>query len=520
MPKRKQTASFARMKAAMKAALRGDRWSQANGRMIIPHNVEERRAIGRALMETPQTKIYGSALGKKYRYTGTGDYAMARYSGMGDYDGAGLESIVDNSLVGQGVGSAGIPSFGPEQSEYRITKTEFLRKIYAPTVAGSFQNLTLPLQPGLEQTFPWLALVSPQFNEYEFLQLMFYWRPMVSDFNSGTGQVGEVVMVTQYNPDEAVFTDASRAKNYMGAMSTKSSIPMNHGVECNPSKNSGAPGKYVRVGPLSQGQDLKQYDLGTLNVIVTGTPPAYSDQVLGELWVAYTVILRKPKLPDSSGEDILRDYFQNAPPVPPATQLTPIAMGPSYYGQQNRLNGPLEWQYAYLDPPGNVTTGLCAVYDIPAWYSGELDITVTLIGCNTECAVLRGFQQLTGNVQACADLGDSTSNPAQLPIDLMGIYPSPRTAGWSRAGTQGVAAPGAGNNIIKKVRIKVSEAANGLPNRVGIWVLGFPTASPPPVTGWSVDVTEYNSSFNSPTTGHILLTDVEGAPVQNNWVFP
>jgi hypothetical protein len=514
--------------------------------MTIPHDPTERVALGQYLMATGQSggRIYGSEMGKKYRYRGSGDYSQlwqathglrhaagdflraghlgpwgtaagnaARYFGIGDYDTSMGGGAVENTLVGEGLGSAGIPTFGPEQAEYRITKTEFLRQLYAPAVAGAFQNLVLPLQPGLESTFPWLALVAPQFEEYEFLQLMFYWRPMVSDFNSGTGQVGEVVMATQYNPGEAPFADISRAKNYMGAMSTKSSIPMRHGVECDPLKNSGAAGKYVRVGPLQgPNQDIKQYDLGTLNVMVSGTPPAYSNQVLGELWVAYTVVLRKPKLPDSGGDDILRDYFQSEVPTVDPGQPAPLTfdgMGGTLFGQQNRFNGSILWGIT-SGPP--TASDLFLNYTVPPWFAGDLQITVTLIGVSGTAVSIYDQPALQGNITNIPDMGNANG--------ASGIHGPPAPIAYSTSDAGHPQSVGIGENIIKICRVNVGESVGGAVNTVGLRVARFLTAGTiPACCGWSVDVTEYNSSFNSATTNQILLVDVEGQPVQNPWTL-
>lgn len=545
MPRRKKSVAN-----QVQTALRRQEWRAKYGKMTIPHDPAERSALGQYLVATAASggKIYGSEMGKKYRYRGSGDYSRiwqashglrhaagdflraghlgpwgtaagnaARYLGIGDYETAMGGGAIDNALVGAGVGSAGIPTFGPEQAEYKITKTEFLRNIYAPTVPGAFQNLVLPLQPGLESTFPWLALVASQFEEYEFVQLMFYWRPMVSDFNSGTGQVGEIVMATQYNPGEAPFQDVSRAKNYMGAMSTKSSIPMNHGVECDPLRNSGAAGKYVRVGPLQgPNQDIKQYDLGTLNVMVSGTPPAYSDQVLGELWVAYTVVLRKPKLPDTGGDDILRDYFQSDAPTIPGGPgaLSPSDYGGVLYGQQNRLGGSVRWVTGVVPPPYSTLSYAYAEYTVPPWFTGDLELTFTLIYTSgVAMQTLSGGNTVTGNITFIPDLGDGT---VSVPTGIQ--PPAPVPSGHCAAGHSN---PGDGpQNYIKIVHARVKESTGGAPNVIGIQVAAWNTATPPTFAGWSINVQEYNSSFNSPATNQVLLVDIDQNPVANPWSAP
>lgn len=441
---------------------------------------------------------------------------LSRYLGTGDY-------TVDNALVGAGMSSAGIPTFGPEMQTYKVQKTEFLRNVYAPPLVGGqggqFVNITLPLNPGLQQTFPWLALVAPQFEEYEFEQLMFYWRPMVSDFNSGTGQVGEIVMATQYNPSEPPFTDISRAKNYMGAMSSKTSVPMNQGVECDPSKNSGASGKYIRTGPIvGTNQDLKQYDLGNLNLMISGTPPQYASQILGELWVAYTVHLRKPKLPDSSGAEILRDYFQSdGVTATNAGQayggLLDLIAAPILSAAQNRLGGKVGIGLG-MNIPGTNKTAVYLDYTIPSWYTGGLRIVARALAVDNSdtqpMLPVLATPALTGQVTLNRDLTAVTPNPGAL---WLGQYPAPLTSGVTVDFANSAIAGGDLSNVSVTVHVTVAENTSGSDNKVRIFIYGTQNGNDCQVGGWTLDVSEYNTAFNSPVTGNILLEDADANPV-------
>lgn len=416
-------------------------------------------------------------------------YINTEFSGRGDYS-------VKNAIVGDGISSAGIPVFAPHQAEYTVTKTEFLQAIYAPSQAGVFTNTIMKLQPGLQETFPWLGLIAPNFEEYEMKQLMFYWRPMVTDFNSGTGQCGEIIMVTQYNPSDAPFTDTLRAKSYDGAMSCKTSVPMMHGVECEPSRNSGASGKYIRTGPLEQGEDLKQYDQGNLNVIVNDTPPGYNNQLLGEIWCAYTVCLRKPKLPQSTGDIILRDYFESV------NQLT--AQQPAFWTQQTILTGQQNRIGCKVFP---LSTDAAAPLkegfrvELPNWYTGDLRVTLMCQflsfppGLSTVDFPIVGYPGVNSNVTQISDLLSGTAG------DVYGQSDAPaQISGAVNAVTQG--------NL--QFSIRVGTPIGGAKNYVYLAV--NPNFS---MVGWSIDITEYNSGFNNPGTGHPILLDYQGQIVAN-----
>ena len=447
-------------------------------------------------------------------------------AGMGDYSVPGL-GTVDNAIVGAGYSSAGIPQFAPHHSSGTFSKVEFLQSIYAPQTTGAFQNTVLPLNPGLQQTFPWLALVAPQFEEYEFLQLMFYWRPMVSDFNSGTGQTGEVIMVTQYNPSDPPFIDTLRAKSYDMAMSCKASLSMNHGVECDPTKNSGAAGKYIRVGPLTGDTDIKQYDLGNLNVIVTGTPAEYNGQLLGELWVAYTVQLRKPKLPVSTGDTILRDYFCNADIVTTisddANKFTSWPSRAIGYAEQNRISMPGEG--IVITGAGGPTAQLTVAYSPPLWYTGDLNIVLTLhlrlvdlylpnpIGkrLTTPVSVV-----VTGNCVGIPDIDESTvltADPGGQATARTGITPYKQTNYYiGSTGTDGISQCGT-NTLTTQAHVRFEQDVSGIARTV-TFTYSSPEVGAFNLIGWSLDASEYNSGFNS-KTNTVSLVLADGSAVVN-----
>ena len=462
---------------------------------------------------------------------GTG-HAGNLSAGMGDYTVPGL-GTVDNAIVGAGFSSAGIPQFAPHESSGVFSKVEFLQSIYAPQVAGAFQNTVLPLQPGLQQTFPWLALVAPQFEEYEFLQLMFYWRPMVSDFNSGTGQTGEIVMVTQYNPNDPPFTDTLRAKSYDMAMSCKASLSMNHGVECDPTKNSGAAGKYIRTGPLvneGMGTDIKQYDLGNLNVIVTGTPSAYSGQLLGELWVAYTVCLRKPKLPNSTGDVILRDYFScqeiEQTPIaglPGQFSGLPLIEWPSKpiaYGAQNRINDIGSGLTLTSEPTSN---DLIFNYTVPTWYTGQLEIKITVVAPSLNVNVVLPAQSVLSPFYALV-LNNCALIPDMGTLKLI----TPPSASFPNAAFQNTG--GLYSDIVSHslnmttytcvFHVDFKQPTSGIGQiEIVFDSTGFAknAAGQQEIAGWTFDASEYNTSFVSPDGNGVAIVTASGQGLPTPW---
>jgi len=272
--------------------------------------------------------------------------------GIGDY--------ATNAIVNDGAGAAeAVPSFSPNSgSSVLISHKEYISDIYGTAAGVGFQNSAYPLNPGIESTFPWLAQIAQNYDEYSIKQLIFTFRSSIAPIGaSASGQVGTIIMATQYNAGEQPFTDKETMMQYDGAMSAKVIDGLLSGVECDPAQMSGSVGKFTRAGPPPASQDIKTYDLGTFNIAVTNIPLSYENQSLGELWVSYTVELRKPKFFAARGFGIARDFFYNPTSatsawcsgatftIVPATSTTPTitkislsAPPPSLLlGQQNNI---------------------------------------------------------------------------------------------------------------------------------------------------------------------------------------
>lgn len=192
-------------------------------------------------------------------------------------------------------GSDVVPSFGSSTDGIILRNREYVRDLYCPALNNAFQIVdSVPLNPGLLNSFPWLSQVAANYEEYEFLQLAVTFKSTINPSIATNGQVGQVCIATNYNPDQDAFGSKEEMISYSGGMSSKTSNSMIHGVECDPAKNSGTAGKYVRPGFVEGTK--KDYDLGNTFVAVLNAPDDYLGQCLGEIWISYTVQLRKPRI--------------------------------------------------------------------------------------------------------------------------------------------------------------------------------------------------------------------------------
>jgi hypothetical protein len=232
------------------------------------------------------------------------DLCLAGIStGRGDY------SV--NNTIKTGDATDIIPRFSLDSNSIQISNVEYVKDIYAPASnAVPFTVQTIPLNPGLPAAFPWLSQLAANYQEYELVQCIYTYKTTVQSYAISTGQVGQIMMATQYNPTAEPFADKETMMMYDGAASCKTTSSMLHGVECDPMKLSATTGrKFIRIGSLASNVDQKEYDQGTLNIAVLNPPPNFLGQVMGELWVSYTVVLRKPRLSSLNGNNIPSDIF-------------------------------------------------------------------------------------------------------------------------------------------------------------------------------------------------------------------
>lgn len=243
---------------------------------------------------------------------------LSAFGGSGLYvGGRGSYAVAGNALI-EGMGSA-IPKFGSEVSDetggMSIVHEEFVMDIYGNEwINGkpktTFQSVDFSLNPGLARTFPFLSQMANNFEEYEFMQLLFTFKSKVSENLSSTdGQVGSILMYTEYNAGDKPKTSKQQIMQSYGNSNARIIDTIMHGVECDPKKINGDGQKFIRNAPISGTTDLVQYDHGLFQCVVCNTPEALSNQVIGELYVSYNVRLRKPRTYTLYGLALDRDEF-------------------------------------------------------------------------------------------------------------------------------------------------------------------------------------------------------------------
>lgn len=421
-----------------------------------------------------------------------------RAMGMGDY-------AVSNDIVDGGAGQ-GIPTFSEGPTSVCISHKEYISDVFGPEGGGQFQNTYYSLNPGIERTFPWLSQIAVNYEEYTLKQCIFTFRSTVTDFVATNGQVGSIIMATQYNPSDTPFQNKQDAMEYDAAMSGKCSANMIHGVECDPAQLSGSPGKYVRSGPVRADDDLKQYDWGNLNVAISNIPKEFANQALGELWVSYTIELRKPKFFVTRGLSILRDCFVGTGSTG-GVYLDQTEYG---YAQQCRINGELTQVAPYVPSSNSILTfGYSSanldhslVYTFPATFNGAVKVRLHTTRGSGAAGTQFGHIgcQVYGNpgsitpINDCWNGGtdtwtaqlvctDSGYAQAEASLEFHITVRSPTSAGATTSGSL--------DNVLV---FYVLDAAQG-----------GSASSNTPVDGWQLDIEVYNTGFNYPSSGNLII---------------
>lgn len=309
----------------------------------MPHKAKRNAARRRAAPVKPKT-----AAPRKRRVmpvSGRGGYTSALttlgggigslFGGAGAAIGAGLGHLA-GTIIGRGAYTVkrntlamgdGPPVFG--DGAIVITHREYVGDIKSSV---NFTNRIWNINPGNPDLFPWLSTIAGQFQNYQFLGLVFEFKTTSAVAVSSTNTaLGTVVMATNYDSAAPAFSSKQEMEAYEFSTSTAPCTSALHPVECAPSQNTLST-LYVQT-PTAATVDPRFRNLGELNLATVGMQAASN---VGELWVSYHVRLSKPALQPLLGlrNDMLHLYSNSGSDAYPLYQ--PVAQ---QYGSQHGWGG-------------------------------------------------------------------------------------------------------------------------------------------------------------------------------------
>lgn len=469
-------------------AQRQNRWEQS----YIGQGRYKRRYRGRGLY-TGAGSYFSRMMGRQFNRTMAGKTPLGRAAaqvgraalqrgtnmamsaiGNGSYKVAGTKG---NHLIdGMGSGTPSFRSAGDETGALTVQHTEYIKDIYGIEFSGSplvpttnMQSDIVVLNPGKAESFPWLSQIAANYEEYEIKQLMFCYKSKVSDnLTSSDGQVGSIIMFTEYNANDAMKKTKQQLLQAYGTTNALiNTSDVLHGIECDVTKLKGDGHKYIRTENLPATTDKSDYDWAKLQVAVVDTPSQLSNQVVGELYVSYTVVLRKPRLFSTLALNLQEDQFMmKTDQVGGALAAANIHAS----GAETNSIGCRLQDSGITDSSGS-DAGVIWKLTFPASFSGDVEILASVDAVSGNGAIYgTGYTQTdnltTGNVV----------NIKNIPVSYIATDPNSLQSSNDNSGD---------GTFIGHYRI--SQASMGVDNCLAIWVVHGRTAS----QAW-IKVSRYN----------------------------
>ncbi|QMW68658.1 capsid protein [Crucivirus-111] len=208
---------------------------------------------------------------------------IKKISGFGDY------SVSKNSLM---YNVDAVPEFSNNNERCTVvTHREFISDIQSST---GFVSRTFRINPALAETFPWLAALAENYEQYVVQGMVFeYKTTSATAIGSTNTSLGTVVMATQYNSLAPPFSNKQQMENYEFSQSTVPSQSILHPIECDPMQTQ-CGGIFNMFNPNDTAGDTRLYDIGRFTIATVGMQAGAA--TVGELWVSYKICLLKPRL--------------------------------------------------------------------------------------------------------------------------------------------------------------------------------------------------------------------------------
>lgn len=249
----------------------------------------------------------GSGLG-----TGLGA-TISRWLGAGDY------TVSQNSIISASQRSSNsIPAMHKSGQSITVRHKEFVCAITG-SVDFAVQRFFL-LQPGDNNTFPWLSGVANKFQQYRVKGMVFHYVPTSGHAVSSTNPaIGSVLIQTSYRANDSPPASKVEMLNEYWACESSPAEAFVHPIECAPKENPFQI-HYTRTKPVPASDSPLLYDLGVTYVATQGMQGA---NPVGDLWVTYEIELIKPQIASS----VTGDVFSGALMVPSPTAGFPFSVG-------------------------------------------------------------------------------------------------------------------------------------------------------------------------------------------------
>lgn len=345
--------------------------------------------------------VGGTAGSKIGRYLGNG---LSKIVGFGDYQ------VVENSLFKNGMAippGEAVPSFGVLGQATRVRHREYIMDIVVPATPSAFTNTSFQVNPGTSSSFPWLASLANNYQQYRFNGLVFEFKTLSSDITAG-GALGSVIMASNYDVVNAAYSSKIDMENSQYAVSAKPSCSQIHTMECAPQSTANNL-YYVRnhTNTGIAGQDNRFYDLANFQLATAGLPGS-AGTVLGELWASYDISLYKPVI----NADFLGAFITSQSPSKTSFfGTTPLIAGNGITATVNTLTFSQAGDYSVTMYPGGTGlggglafSGTSTPVQIASDYAGG---STTHVAVTVKCRATQPGQTLIVSAAAVTTITDA-----------------------------------------------------------------------------------------------------------------
>jgi len=292
--------------------------------------------------------------------------AISKITGMGSY------KVKSNSLMTD----SQIPTFSQNKTEaFVFSASELVMDVQSSDVLSTQSWLINPTNQSL---FPRLSQLANLFEQYEFLGLVFMYKPTSAFAVSSTNTaLGTVILTTEYDVARPPFVSKQEAEAYEFSTSCTPPVGMLHPVECNPKQdilNSRyTQGPYVTEIPSSLGALTISDNLSNLGRLQYMAVGSQAVATVGELWVSYHVKLTKPRALPPSFPCQIQKYASSADfvfgvSISPTAENVPafVFLGQNLGSGVNQLASPFLQNDSTMPP----TLGYPVVISSPDGSSG------------------------------------------------------------------------------------------------------------------------------------------------------
>lgn len=192
-----------------------------------------------------------------------------------------------------------------------IPHKEYLGDLVTSEDAGGFKIQKFRVNPGDPVTFPWLANLARNYQQYRLKGVVFCFKSSASNALPASDYgIGIVAMMSEYNVESPPPGGKIEMLNSFFASECRQTESIIHPIECDRTQTT-LPVMFIRHGNTSD-KDSRFTDWCNFYIATQGGPTASVN--IGEIWVSYDIELMKP-ITSSSGGDYDHYWISGAGPA-------------------------------------------------------------------------------------------------------------------------------------------------------------------------------------------------------------